>query len=155
MGNYILLQMYSLKRSRRWVVDVDIIFKIAGIGILTAVVSQILKNSGKDEISTLATLAGIILVIFMVLGMIGDLFESIKSIFKFNLLPFIWLSKRKQLHLKGGVYGTVVQNHKYCIGDLHCLFDCQTHSFWLCNHNFNCRRNYHHIFYAFIFFKCF
>jgi len=70
-------------------VDVDIIFKIAGIGILTAVVSQILKNSGKDEISTLATLAGIILVIFMVLGMIGDLFESIKSIFKFNLLPFI------------------------------------------------------------------
>ena len=69
--------------------DVDIIFKIAGIGILTAVVSQILKNSGKDEISTLATLAGIILVIFMVLGMIGDLFESIKSIFKFNLLPFI------------------------------------------------------------------
>ena len=52
--------------------DVDIIFKIAAIGILTAVVGQILKNSGKDDISTLATLAGVVIVLFMVLSMIGD-----------------------------------------------------------------------------------
>lgn len=69
--------------------EVDIIFKIATIGILTAVVGQILKSSGKEEISTLSTLAGIIIVIFMVLGMISDLFSNIKTIFNFNMiLPF-------------------------------------------------------------------
>ena len=46
--------------------NIDIIFKIAAIGILTAVVGQVLKNSGKDDISTLATLAGVIIVLFMV-----------------------------------------------------------------------------------------
>ena len=68
--------------------DVDIIFKIAGIGILTAVIGQILKNSGKDDISTLATLAGVIIVLFMVVGMISDLFSNIKTIFNFaQILP--------------------------------------------------------------------
>ena len=63
--------------------DVDIIFKIAAIGILTAVISQILKNSGKDDISTLATLAGVVIVLFMVLGMISELFSTIRTIFNF------------------------------------------------------------------------
>ncbi len=63
--------------------DVEIIFKIAGIGILTAVVGQILKNSGKEDISTLSTLAGVIIVLFMVLGMISELFSSIKTLFNF------------------------------------------------------------------------
>ena len=69
--------------------DVDIIFKIAAIGILTAVISQILKNSGKEDISTLATLAGVVIVLFMGLGLISELFTSIKTIFNFSLLPFI------------------------------------------------------------------
>ena len=74
--------------------DIDIIFKIAAIGILTAVVGQILKNSGKDDISTLATLSGVIIVLFMVLGMIGDLFSSIKTIFNFCIgEPFLDLAK--------------------------------------------------------------
>ncbi|MBP3431739.1 MAG: stage III sporulation protein AC [Clostridia bacterium] len=68
--------------------DVDIIFKIAAIGILTAVVGQILRNSGKEDISTLATLAGVVIVLFMVIGLIGDLFSSVKTIFNFNILPF-------------------------------------------------------------------
>lgn len=63
--------------------DIDIIFKIASIGILTAVVGQILKNSGKEDISTLATLSGVIIVLFMVMGMIGELFSTIKTIFNF------------------------------------------------------------------------
>ncbi len=63
--------------------DVDIIFKIAAIGILTAIVGQVLKQSGKDEISTLATLAGLIIVLLMVLNLIGDLFTSLKTIFNF------------------------------------------------------------------------
>ena len=63
--------------------DVEIIFKIAAIGILTAIVSQILKQTGKDEISTIATLAGLIIVIVMVLNLIGDLFSTIKTLFNF------------------------------------------------------------------------
>ncbi len=61
--------------------DIDIIFKIAGIGILTAIINQILKQSGKDEIATFTTIAGIIIVVFMVVNMIGDLFATIKTIF--------------------------------------------------------------------------
>lgn len=69
--------------------DVEIIFKIAGIGILTAVIGQILKNSGKEDISTLATLAGVVIVLFMVVGMISDLFGSLKSMFNFGMiLPY-------------------------------------------------------------------
>ena len=63
--------------------EVDIIFKIAAIGILTAIVGQILKQTGKDEISTLATLAGVIIVLIMVLNLLGDLFTTLKTIFNF------------------------------------------------------------------------
>lgn len=61
--------------------DIEIIFKIAGIGILTAVINQILKVSGKDEIATFVTLAGIIIVLFSITNMISDLFSSVKSLF--------------------------------------------------------------------------
>lgn len=63
---------------------VEIIFKIAAIGILTAVVTQILKQTGKDEIGTLATLAGLVIVLIMVLSLIGDLFGTIKTMFDFG-----------------------------------------------------------------------
>lgn len=63
--------------------SVDIIFKIAGIGILTAIVGQVLKNSGKDDISTLATLSGVVIVLFMVASMVAELFSTIKSLFNF------------------------------------------------------------------------
>ncbi len=62
---------------------VEIIFKIAAVGLLTAIVGQILKQSGKDEISTLATLAGLVIVIIMVLNLLGDLFNTLKTIFSF------------------------------------------------------------------------
>ena len=68
--------------------DVEIIFKIAAVGILTVVVSQILKNSGKDDISTLATLAGVVVTLFMVLGMICELFDTIRTMFNFSLVYF-------------------------------------------------------------------
>lgn len=61
--------------------DYNLIFKIAAIGILTAVVSQILKNIGKDEIATIATLAGVIIVLVMAANMISELFETIKQLF--------------------------------------------------------------------------
>lgn len=62
---------------------VEVIFKIAAIGLLTAIVGQILKQTGKDEISTLATLAGLIIVLVMVLNLVGDLFNTLKTIFNF------------------------------------------------------------------------
>lgn len=61
--------------------DIEIIFKIASIGILTAVTNQILKYAGKDEIATLTTLAGVIVVLFMVINMVSDLFSTVKSLF--------------------------------------------------------------------------
>ena len=61
--------------------SIDVIFKIAGIGILITVICQILKKSDRDDIATLVSLAGLIIVLTLVLGMIADLFDSIKSIF--------------------------------------------------------------------------
>ena len=61
--------------------DIDIIFKIAGIGVLTAVINQILKLSGKEELTTFVTLAGIIIVLFSVTNMISELFSTVKTLF--------------------------------------------------------------------------
>jgi stage III sporulation protein AC len=61
--------------------DIEIIFKIAAIGILTAVINQILKLSGKDEIATFVTLAGIIVVLFSIVDMISELFNTVKTLF--------------------------------------------------------------------------
>lgn len=61
--------------------DISIIFKIAGIGILTAIVALILKKSDKDEIAIFATLAGLIIVILLIVDMLGGLFDTIRSIF--------------------------------------------------------------------------
>ncbi len=60
---------------------VEIIFKIGAIGILTAVISQVLGQAGKSEIATLSTLAGVVIVLVMVIDMISELFTSIKSLF--------------------------------------------------------------------------
>ena len=61
--------------------DIEVIFKIAAIGILTAVINQILKVSGKEEISTFVTLAGIIIVLFSIVDMISELFNTVKTLF--------------------------------------------------------------------------
>lgn len=61
--------------------DINIIFKIVAIGIVVAVANQVLKYAGKDEIATLTTLAGVIVVLFMVVNMISDLFATVKNLF--------------------------------------------------------------------------
>ena len=60
---------------------VDLIFKIAGIGIVVTVVCQILKKADRNDIATLVGLAGLVIVLSMVLSVVGELFESIKNIF--------------------------------------------------------------------------
>lgn len=62
--------------------DVQLILKIAGIGILTAVCSQILSRSGRDDIGMLLSVAGTVLVLFMLVDKIGDLFDTVKSLFE-------------------------------------------------------------------------
>lgn len=61
--------------------QVDIIFKIAAIGILITVITQILKKSERDDIATLVSLAGFIIVLTFVINMISELFDTIKNIF--------------------------------------------------------------------------
>ena len=61
--------------------DVDLIFKIAAIGILVAVLNLILVRSGRDEQALLTTLAGLIVVLMMVVQKISDLFVLVKDLF--------------------------------------------------------------------------
>ena len=61
--------------------DVDLIFKIAAIGILVAVLNQLLVRSGREEQATMTTLAGLIVVLMMVVQKISDLFELVKTLF--------------------------------------------------------------------------
>ena len=61
--------------------SIEIIFKIAAIGILTVVISQILSHSGKSDIATLASLSGLVIVLVMVLSMISELFDTVKDLF--------------------------------------------------------------------------
>ncbi len=61
--------------------DIGVIFKIAAIGILITVITQVLKKSDRDDIATMVAIAGLVIVLSMVIGMISELFESIKEIF--------------------------------------------------------------------------
>ena len=61
--------------------QIDIIFKIATIGILITVITQILKKSDRDDIATLVSLAGLVIVLSLVISMVANLFSSIKDIF--------------------------------------------------------------------------
>ena len=61
--------------------DVDLIFKIAAIGIIVAVLKQVLIRSGREEQAMMTTLAGLIVVLMMIINEINTLFETVKTIF--------------------------------------------------------------------------
>ena len=61
--------------------EIDLVFRIAAIGIIVAVLNQLLIRSGREEQAMLTTLAGLIVVLMMVLGQIQQLFDAIKSMF--------------------------------------------------------------------------
>ena len=61
--------------------DVDLIFKIAAIGILVSVLNQVLSRSGRDEQATMTTLAGLVVVLMMAVQQISGLFELVKNLF--------------------------------------------------------------------------
>lgn len=62
--------------------EIDIIFKIAGVGLITWIINSVLKKADKDEIASFVTIAGLIIVLTIVLDMVGGLFESIKSLLR-------------------------------------------------------------------------
>ena len=62
--------------------DVDIILKVAGIGMLVAVSSQILSKAGRDDQAMLVGLTGIIVVLFMLVGEVSALFEAVRDAFE-------------------------------------------------------------------------
>ena len=68
----------------RFGMDVNFIFRIGAIGILITVVSQVLIRAGRADVATLATLAGLIVVLMMVVNMVAEFFESIRVMFGFD-----------------------------------------------------------------------
>lgn len=63
--------------------DIDLIFKIAAIGIITSILNQVLSRSGRDEQATMTTLAALVVVLMMVAQEIANLFDLVKSLFGF------------------------------------------------------------------------
>ena len=61
--------------------NVDLIFKIAAIGILVSVLNQVLARSGRDEMATMTTLAALVVVLMMVVQEISALFDLVKTLF--------------------------------------------------------------------------
>jgi len=62
-------------------VDINLIFKIAAIGIIVAVLNQLLIRAGREEQALMTTLAGLIVVLFMLIQQISVLFDTVKSVF--------------------------------------------------------------------------
>ena len=71
--------MDTEKEGRR--MSVNLIFKIAAVGIMLSVLSQVLKHSGREEQAFLTSLAGLVLVLFWILPYIFDLFDTMKQLF--------------------------------------------------------------------------
>lgn len=62
--------------------DIMIIFKIAAIGIITAIAAMLLKKAGKDEIATVVSVAGLIIAFVILLDMISQLYDTLKALFE-------------------------------------------------------------------------
>lgn len=63
--------------------DIDLIFKIAAVGIIVSILNQVLARSGRDEQATMTTLAGLVVVLMMLAQKIADLFDLVKTLFRF------------------------------------------------------------------------
>ena len=61
--------------------DVDLIFRIAGIGIIVAVLNQLLIRSGREEQALMTTIAGLVVVLLMLVNKIAELFTAVKTVF--------------------------------------------------------------------------
>ena len=62
--------------------QVQQLLRIAGVGVLVTVISQILTRAGREDIATLTTLSGLVIVLLMVMNLVSDFFSSVKAIFQ-------------------------------------------------------------------------
>ena len=62
-------------------VQIDLLFKLAGLGVVVAVLCQVLTRAGREELSTLVTVVGLVIARFLVVDLVADLFSSLQSIF--------------------------------------------------------------------------
>ena len=63
--------------------DIDLIFKIAAVGIIVSILNQVLSRSGREEQATMTSLAGLVVVLMILAQKIADLFELVKNLFEF------------------------------------------------------------------------
>ena len=63
--------------------DIDLIFKIAAIGIIVSILNQVLSRSGREEQATMTSLSGLVVVLMMLAQKIADLFDLVKRLFEF------------------------------------------------------------------------
>lgn len=63
--------------------DIDIIFKIAAVGIVITVINQVLSKNGRDDIATMVTIVGVIIVLIMVIDIITGFFDTVRTMFTF------------------------------------------------------------------------
>ncbi len=63
--------------------EINLIFKIAGIGIFISVINIVLKQAGKEEQAQMLTLVGVIIVLMVVIQLINELFQDVKTVFRF------------------------------------------------------------------------
>ena len=63
--------------------EIDLIFKIAAIGIIVSILNQVLSRSGREEQATMTTLAGLVVVLMMLARKIAELFDLVKVLFEF------------------------------------------------------------------------
>ncbi|AQM58834.1 MULTISPECIES: stage III sporulation protein AC [Clostridium] len=61
--------------------DVSLLLKIGGIGVLIIILDKVLKSGGKDDIAVITNIAGIVIILLMIVSLIGDLFQSVRTIF--------------------------------------------------------------------------
>jgi stage III sporulation protein AC len=64
--------------------DINMVFKIAAIGILVTILNQVLMRSGREEMAMMTTLTGLIIVLFMVIDLINKLFQNVRNVFQFQ-----------------------------------------------------------------------
>ena len=64
------------------VMEIDLIFKIAAVGIIVSILNQVLSRTGRDEQATMTTLAGLVVVLMIVAQKISELFDLVKTLFR-------------------------------------------------------------------------
>lgn len=73
--------MRRILRKDGYFMDVELIFRIAGVGIVVAVLNQLLQRSGRDEQAMMTTIAGLVVVLMLLVGEIGKLFQTVREVF--------------------------------------------------------------------------